>query len=114
MNWQGKIWGRTATIIETPFFSAHYLDIEKGGFCSQHRHQAKYNIFLLIDGQLEITIFRPDGLEDITILEPGQTSEIRPGVYHKFRALETSRALEIYRVELDPEDIERRTRGGQG
>jgi mannose-6-phosphate isomerase-like protein (cupin superfamily) len=110
---QGKIWGETATLLETPFFSIHILDIKAGGFCSEHRHAAKYNDFLVISGRLEITIFREDGIEDKTTLGPEDRTEIEPGVWHKFRALEDTRCLEIYRVELRNEDIDRRSHGGK-
>ncbi|OGD22327.1 MAG: hypothetical protein A2Y70_03040 [Candidatus Aminicenantes bacterium RBG_13_64_14] len=113
MTKEGKVWGETTDVIETPFFSIHYLSVEAGGFCSEHRHEAKKNIFFVLAGRLRIRIWREGGLVDEIDLLAGQDTEIPPGVYHQFRAIEPTLAIEIYEVELRPGDIERRTRGGR-
>jgi cupin fold WbuC family metalloprotein len=110
---EGKIWGQTQIVHQGDNFSIHLLNIRKGGYCSEHFHKSKWNIFLIISGKLEIDIWREKGQIDKTILQAKETSEIPPGVWHKFTALENTIAIEIYRVTLDPGDIERRTQGGR-
>jgi len=108
----GKIWGYTTEFFRNAIVSAHHLSIRKGGYCSEHRHEHKYNLFYVISGKLEITIWRDDRLEDITVLTSGQSSAIAPGFFHKFKALENTECIEIYQVFLEDPDIDRRTEGG--
>jgi mannose-6-phosphate isomerase-like protein (cupin superfamily) len=120
---QGKNWGYTTEIFRNAMVSAHHLEIKKGGYCSEHYHKHKYNLFYVISGVLELTIWRDeervdknfnpvsDG-KDVTVIEPGQSTAIPPGFYHKFKALAKCEAIEIYQVLLIEPDIERRTVGG--
>lgn len=110
---EGKIWGETTDLIVTPFFSIHYLSVEAGGFCSEHRHEAKKNIFFVLDGCLRIRIWRENLIVDEIDLLPGQDTEIPPGVFHQFEAIKPTLAIEICEVELQPDDILRRTQGGR-
>lgn len=115
MSKQGKIWGETTEFFRSCTVSAHHLRIREGGYCSEHRHARKANLFYIVRGRLEITIFWQKGireLQDVTVIEAGQTAEIPPGVWHRFRALGETEAIEIYRVRLEDPDIERRTQGG--
>lgn len=92
--------------------SAYHLEINKGGFCSEHIHKLKYNLFYVISGRLKITIWRENNVKDITTLTAGQVSAVSPGFYHKFEGLEKTECIEIYQVLLIESDIERRTQGG--
>ena len=110
MSKQGKIWGETEGIFNNGIVSVNHLKIKKGGHCSEHRHSKKSNIFFVISGNLVSEIWR--GVSDETVVWPGESTTIEPGVYHKFRALTDVECLEIYEVRFDGEDIERRTVGG--
>lgn len=110
---QSKFWGQTQCIFVGPISEAHYLNINEGGYCSKHCHNYKWNRFFLTKGRLKVIIYRDDG-EDETILAAGQFTDVPPGVYHKFEALEDCECLEIYWIDnLDPSDIERKSFGGQ-
>lgn len=112
---QGKVWGCTSPIFNTNNVEAHYIEINKGGYCSNHKHQHKYNKFIILDGELQVTISKDYGngvLQDITILGKGQEITVNPGEYHQFEALQDTQALEFYWVELNPTDIVRLTHGG--
>lgn len=109
---QGKNWGYITEFFRNAMVSAHHLEIKKGGHCSEHRHEHKYNVFYVTAGKLEITIWRDAKTLDVTVLGPGQTSAVPPGFYHKFKALEDTNCIEIYQVLLIDPDIERRTQGG--
>jgi len=109
---QGKNWGYTTEFFRNAMVSAYHLEIKKGGYCSEHRHQHKYNVFYVISGKLELTIWRDAQKTDVTVIGPGQATAISPGFYHKFKGITECHAIEMYQVLLIGEDIERRTVGG--
>lgn len=110
---QSKFWGTTQCIYSGPYSEDHFLIINSGGYCSKHCHEHKWNRFFLISGRLKVIIYREDGKEDSTILEPGHFTDVPPGAYHKFEALEECYCLEVYWVDnIDIHDIERVSTGG--
>src|SRR4030042_534928 len=113
---QGKVWGETEEIFNNGTISVNHLWIAKGGYCSEHQHSRKSNLFHVISGILEITQW-PGSSEgekpDVTILGPDQQAAVPVGIWHKFRALENTRCLEIYAVRFSDEDITRRNHGGR-
>lgn len=108
---QGKIWGETTEFFRNVLVSAHHLSIKKGGYCSEHSHVHKYNLFYVISGLLKITIWRGDD-KDVTVIKSGQSTAVSPGFVHKFEALEDTVCIEVYQVFLEDPDIERKTVGG--
>lgn len=109
---QGKNWGCTTAFFQSAVVSSHHLEINKGGFCSEHKHKFKFNLFYVISGRLEITIWRENEKKDITVIGPRQSTIIPPGVWHQFRGLEDTQCIEVYTVQLREPDIKRRTQGG--
>lgn len=109
---QGKNWGYTTKFFENAIVSAHHLEINEGGYCSEHYHKYKFNLFYVISGKLELTIWRKGKTKDVTIVGPGQASAISPSFYHMFKGITKCEAIEIYQVLLIDPDIERRTEGG--
>jgi len=109
---QGKIWGETEEIFNNGIVSINHLKIKKGGYCSEHCHKTKSNIFFIISGNLAIKNCRDGGIDE-TVIWPGESSKIEPGVYHQFKALTDVEGFEIYEVELKEKDIERRSVGGK-
>ena len=109
---QSKFWGETQCIFVGPTSEVHYLSIKKGGYCSEHKHNHKWNRFFVISGSLKVIIFRPNG-QDVTVVRAGQFTDVPPGSFHKFEAEEDCTCLEIYWVDnIDVNDIDRRTIGG--
>jgi mannose-6-phosphate isomerase-like protein (cupin superfamily) len=109
---QGKFWGSTRCFFENSTSEVHYIEANKGGYCSRHYHQDKWNRFIVLEGKLKITIYKESD-EDVTVLTDGMFSDVPPGVEHRFEALENSKALEVYWVnDLDPKDIVRKDTGG--
>lgn len=113
MTKQGKTWGHTTEFFRNAIVSAHHLEIEQGGFCSEHRHEHKFNLFYVISGKLELTIWREEDIMDVTVVGAGQASAIPPGFWHKFKALTRVDCIEIYQVLLLDPDMERRIQGGK-
>jgi len=92
--------------------SAHHLEINKGGYCSEHIHEHKYNLFYVISGRMKVTIWRENDVKDETVLTAGQASAVPPGFYHAFVGLEKTECIEVYQVLLIEPDIKRRMQGG--
>ena len=109
---QGKKWGYTTDFFRNAIVSGHHLEIRKGGFCSEHHHEFKYNSFYIVSGQLELTIWRDEKMKDVTIIGAGQSTAVPPGFWHKFRGITSVHCIEMYQVLLVEPDIDRRTEGG--
>jgi mannose-6-phosphate isomerase-like protein (cupin superfamily) len=109
---QGKVWGTTQLVFAFNSTEAHYIQCVAGGYCSRHKHEHKWNRFLVLSGALTVRIFRDGGGVDETELTAGQTTDVPPGVEHQFEADEPTTAVEFYWVPLEPLDIERITLGG--
>jgi mannose-6-phosphate isomerase-like protein (cupin superfamily) len=116
MDKQGKVWGTTHLLCGSAHYSVHLLRIEAGGFCSEHRHERKVNHFFILSGRLMIFEWPAPPLDqdqpDVSFLESGDSKTIALGVWHSFRAVDTTIALEIYEAAPVEEDIIRRSEGG--
>lgn len=111
----GKVWGTTSPIFNRNNVEVHSLRINKGGFCSKHKHRHKSNMFVVTSGKLKVTVWKDYGtdvLEDVSVLTAGTECTVPPGHLHQFEALDDTECLEIYWVSLDEGDIERTTHGG--
>ncbi len=111
MNREEKIWGFTTELFRNNTTSTHYLEIKKGGYCSEHRHAQKENIFYIISGELQI-VFWSEKRRHTSTFTAGTGSIIPVGIWHKFHALTDVKCIEIYKYKYDGIDIERRTEGG--
>ena len=113
MHTAGKVWGKTANIFSNPNFEVHRIEVNKGGYCSKHKHKYKFNAFYVESGELEIIIYKNDyDLVDTTVLKAGDMTIAKPGEYHSFKANAKTICYELYWVELNHNDIERESVGG--
>lgn len=107
------MWGTTGLVFSSRYVQAHLLDIKAGGYCSEHRHERKSNVFTVISGRLEVRVWEGMTNEcDSTILGPGQSTAVPVGLFHQFVALEPTVCLEFYEAAEVEEDIKRRSQGG--
>ena len=51
MKIQGKVWGKTQEIFKNSNFELHRIEVNKGGFCSKHKHIHKINAFYIEKGK---------------------------------------------------------------
>lgn len=111
---QGKVWGQTEELLRTPLIEVHRIHINPHMQCSMHKHNQKWNMFYVIDGELAIDVEKNDyDLVDTTTLGAGEWTSVRPGEYHRFRSLTVPVvALEIYYLEPLFTDIVRKDVGG--
>ena len=104
----GKTWGITQQIVKKPgLFEWHRIAVNKGHVCSKHKHKTKWNGFFVESGILKVSVWKPTGTLDITLIGAGNYMEVPPGEYHRFEAVEDVVAYEIYWAQLEDHDIER-------
>ena len=108
----GKIWGSTELLHANGVLEFHRIEYKKGGTCSKHLHKHKWNGFYVesICHKWQ-TIAHIYDLGDETILNAGDFTRVKPGVYHSFEGLEDGVAFELYWAEFSHDDIERQTVG---
>lgn len=121
-KWNEKSWGRCRTIYRDAQVEIVEAEIVAGGFSSVHKHLAKDNTFIVVEGELEISLY-PASLRPTKYILTSSTSPLEPHsltvdpfIPHKFLALQACRVIEIYRAKfgkvVDPEDICRFGEGG--
>jgi len=110
---QGKLWGETTSLFNKNNVEIHRLSGKKSGYSSEHKHRFKFNMFYVESGEIEVIVWKdPSGKVDSTILSKGEMSIVEPGYFHKFEVKEDCIVYEVYWVELNSKDIERRNSGG--
>ena len=111
-NKAGKIWGQTELIHKNGVLEFHRIDFKKGGVCSKHKHSYKWNGFYVVSGKMKISVWQKDyDLVDVTILNPGDFTAVKPGLYHTFEGIEDGVAFELYWAEFNHNDIQRENVG---
>ena len=106
----GKIWGKTELIHANGVLEFHRIEYKKDVACSKHRHKYKWNGFYVESGKMMVRVWqqgKQEGLIDETILNAGDFTRVKPGLFHEFIGLEDGVAFELYWAEFDHNDIER-------
>jgi len=110
-----KIWGWVTHIFHSPFTAVSYLKLIKGYRCSQHCHIHRVNQFNLLSGKVLIEEWHGFRIRE-TIMNPGDSIEVMPNVFHRFTVLENGEMIEVYYTNdgtaVDVNDIERKDTGG--
>lgn len=109
-----KVWGTTECLLETPFVQLHRIRFLKGGVCSWHQHEHRWNSFYAISGELMVSA-QGDNVDSDSMdafLRAGSFFSVEPGVTHRFEGLTDGVALELYwPAELSLTDIKRFSKG---
>jgi quercetin dioxygenase-like cupin family protein len=104
-NKAGKIWGSTELIEANGSCEFHKIDFIKGGTCSKHKHEYKWNGFYVVSGEMKIRVWQKDyDLIDETILKAGDYTAVKPGLYHSFEGLEDGVAE--FRIDMEFESMQ--------
>ncbi len=116
MKTENKVWGQTTELFNNNTASVHYLAIRRKGYCSEHKHAQKENIFYVVSGELLLTLWKErDDMEGKEVyLMAGDSCIIPIKTWHMFRAITAVECIEIYDYKYDGVDIIRRTVGGLG
>ena len=111
-NKAGKIWGETELILANNSLEFHRIDYKKGGVCSKHKHEWRWNGFYVVSGQMKVSVWAKDyDLVDETILNAGDFTAVKPGLFHTFEGLEDGVAFELYWANFSHNDIVRENTG---
>ena len=110
----GKIWGKTELIHANGVLEFHRIEYKKNVACSKHKHKYKWNGFFVESGKMMVRVWqqgKQEGLIDETILNAGDFTRVKPGLFQEFVGLEDGVAFELYWAEFDHNDIERESQG---
>ena len=108
----GKVWGMTELIEANSTLEFHRIEMEATGVCSKHLHEYKWNGFYIESGIMLIRVWQKEyDLIDETVLQAGEYTKVKPGVYHQFECIEPGVAFELYWAEFNHNDIIRETVG---
>ncbi len=105
-----KPWGTSRILFTTANVEVYRIEVDTGGYCSRHMHLSKHNLFYVESGELHVQTFEPE--LSTKILLSGDILSIPPNILHQFYAKLHTIALEIYHVEMVPDDIIRFSVGG--
>ena len=115
MTIAGKVWGQTELVEANGALEFHRIDMNKGGVCSKHLHEFKWNGFYVESGTMLVRIWQKEyDLVDETILAAGDYCKVKPGLFHQFECLESGVAFELYWAEFNHHDIQRESVGHKG
>ena len=109
----GKCWGTTELVEANGSLEFHRIEFQEGVQCSKHLHDYKWNGFFVEEGEMLIRVWQKDyDLVDETVLQAGQFTKVKPGLFHQFVGIKSGVAFELYWTELLLNDIKRETVGG--
>jgi quercetin dioxygenase-like cupin family protein len=90
----GKVWGTTEPLVVTPMIEVHRIKVKPQMKCSIHQHEHKWNMFYCINGIMEIHVRKNSyDLVDVTTLNPGEYTSVKPGEYHWFETKQWSNVI---------------------
>ena len=103
-----KVWGFKIRMLETATTVVDLLTLKKGGFCSWHYHDFKYNLFIVLEGKVLIET------EDYTkVLVKNDYYAVSPKIKHRFIAKSKAKLMEVmYTNPVLEDDIIRLHQGG--
>lgn len=90
---------------------------DAGGYCSEHFHRYRHNLFIVHRGILRVRVETGPDSWDEHILTAGSQLLVDAGIFHQFDAHTDVVCDEIYYPKsgsyIDMDDIVRRTEGGR-
>lgn len=93
---ESKIWGTALKIHDNGLSKTTVLEIKKGGTCSWHYHEHRYNAFYVVSGEIVVR-WCPGirGDKNEIYLKAGNDLVIAPGESHEFMAMVDSVVVEV-------------------
>ena len=95
-----KPWGHELVFAHTERYVGKILHIEKGQKLSRQFHRVKDESLTVLSGILGLELGAPPDVER-RIVRPAGVFHIKPGVVHRFVAVETCELIEVSTPELD-------------
>lgn len=85
----------------------NYLETQAGQVRGNHYHRDTWEVFFIIEGEIEVVTQIPGQVETSMTLHPGDVLMIEPGERHTFHCITTTRWINALskRFEQDNPDI---------
>jgi quercetin dioxygenase-like cupin family protein len=96
-----KPWGYEIVFALTEQYCGKVIFVRKGEQLSLQFHRVKDEVIYLHEGRIELEVGDPGGQLDTEVVGPGHAFHFKPGVVHRWRALEDSTLLEASTPQLD-------------
>jgi quercetin dioxygenase-like cupin family protein len=96
-----KPWGHEIVFAHSERYTGKVIFVRAGEQLSLQFHREKDETIYVHEGRIELEIGDPGGTLDVEVVLPGHSFRIKPGVVHRWRALEDSVVLEASTPELD-------------
>jgi quercetin dioxygenase-like cupin family protein len=98
-----KGWGYELWIANKPEYCGKLLFFNQGKKCSWHYHKIKDETFFLQSGELMVHTSDEDDINnaDLTVMHPGDSLYIRPGLRHQMYAIQESELFEFSTEHFD-------------
>ena len=106
---ENKVWGKKQRLLETSTVVVDMLFLDKDSFCSWHYHDFKYNMFIVLEGEVSIELEN-----DIKLIKKDESYIIDPKIKHRFLTRCKAKAIEVmYTKPVLEDDIIRSKQGGK-
>jgi quercetin dioxygenase-like cupin family protein len=96
-----KPWGYEVVFAHSEKYCGKLIFVRAGEQLSLQFHRVKDETIYVHSGRIELEIGDPGGPLDVEVVGPGHSFRLKPGVVHRWRALEDSTVLEASTPELD-------------
>jgi len=96
--WEDKCWGRVQHFFSNDDSSVSHLEVKRGWRCSVHHHEDRYNLFLVVEGEIDVEVFLHDEIpvQSTQRVSAGGMFVVPPGIKHRFKVVESGRVVEVY------------------
>ena len=96
-----KPWGHEILFARSETYCGKVIFVRAGEQLSLQFHRVKDETIYVHSGRIELEIGDPGRPLDTEVVGPGRSFRLRPGVVHRWKALEDSVVLEASTPELD-------------
>jgi mannose-6-phosphate isomerase len=96
-----KPWGYEVVYALTERYCGKVIFVRKGEELSLQFHREKDEVVYLHEGRIELQVGEPGRPLDVEVVTPGRAFRLRPGIVHRWHALEDSVVLEVSTPEID-------------
>lgn len=96
-----KPWGHEIVFALSEKYCGKVIFVRAGEQLSLQFHRVKDETIYVHSGRIELEIGDPGGPLDVEVVGPGHSFRLKPGVVHRWKALEDSVVLEASTPELD-------------
>ena len=95
-----KPWGHEILFARSETYCGKVIFVRAGEQLSLQFHRVKDETIYVHSGRIELEIGDPGGPLDTEVVGPGRSFRLRPGVVHRWKALEDSVVLEASTPDL--------------